>query len=860
MAGDLGNLVISLSADIARFQEDMGKATKTAQDSAKQMSSALSAVSDTFKMVGTAAAAAFAIMEGGKQFKEMVDASVALTTEAVKLSRTFGISTEEASGLGVALNKLGIDHETAESAALKLSRTLAQGTDKFDEYGVKVTDANGNLLPMTQIMNNVNKALLDTQSGVDRNVMAMSLYGKSWGELQTILRLTPEVLEESAKKAEALHLVIGPEGAAAIREYNESIREAKEVAEAYKKQIGDKLIPELTHLAQSFAEAGTKGINAFILTLDASLIAIHSVAGGMDLLGESISNVFRVMDGEVFTGGGMWTANAEAFAQKAMMGRYEIEKLKEEMANVMNGTPPEHSSGPAPGEHVTPGHSTGQDESQASADRAYQQYLKAFFDMNAKIQKDANDLLEQQNQIAYEWGLIDLRAYLDKKHQLSEATAKNEVDARKKELDEARKAEESTRAAYKNPEDKAGSAELSKAHEAVVKAAMAYNDALTQQSKLIVGNGDEFKKQTDDQVRGYREQQAALADLQNDFVRAAEIRRGLDDTSTVRAKLEQEAMVGNADAIAAYWATIAQEDQKTAQAAYKQAEQFQQLGIQLLELAGQYEQAARARKALMMADPNFKQLPKEVQQQKTAIADLDISKGKTQDDFSKIDTKNSIFGTGNQFDNIPKKYEEMYKKQRQIEDQYGKDSQQAHNAMWGAKVDMTRDSLGMLSSLMMKGNKDQFEAGKALAMAMAAVDGAMAFTKALASAPPPMNFVAAGLVAASVAMQEATIASQQYSGARAAGGPVTGGETYLVGEKGPELFTPGASGAITPNHALGGVTLHMPVNIDARGADQGVDQKIYSAMKQVQAQTEASIMNSMNRGGKFAVASGRLGR
>jgi hypothetical protein len=33
---------------------------------------------------------------------------------------------------------------------------------------------------------------------------------------------------------------------------------------------------------------------------------------------------------------------------------------------------------------------------------------------------------------------------------------------------------------------------------------------------------------------------------------------------------------------------------------------------------------------------------------------------------------------------------------------------------------------------------------------------------------------------------------------------VSGGSSYIVGEKGPELFTPGASGSITPNHALGG--------------------------------------------------------
>lgn len=37
------------------------------------------------------------------------------------------------------------------------------------------------------------------------------------------------------------------------------------------------------------------------------------------------------------------------------------------------------------------------------------------------------------------------------------------------------------------------------------------------------------------------------------------------------------------------------------------------------------------------------------------------------------------------------------------------------------------------------------------------------------------------------------------SGARASGGPVVGGRTYLVGEKGPELFTADRSGTIIPN-------------------------------------------------------------
>jgi len=43
---------------------------------------------------------------------------------------------------------------------------------------------------------------------------------------------------------------------------------------------------------------------------------------------------------------------------------------------------------------------------------------------------------------------------------------------------------------------------------------------------------------------------------------------------------------------------------------------------------------------------------------------------------------------------------------------------------------------------------------------------------------------------------------KNFGGARAFGGPVQSGKTFLVGEKGPELFTPSANGSIIPNNRL----------------------------------------------------------
>ena len=52
--------------------------------------------------------------------------------------------------------------------------------------------------------------------------------------------------------------------------------------------------------------------------------------------------------------------------------------------------------------------------------------------------------------------------------------------------------------------------------------------------------------------------------------------------------------------------------------------------------------------------------------------------------------------------------------------------------------------------------------------------------------------------------------------ARANGGPVGAGRPYMVGERGPELFVPGAQGNIVPNSALGSAS--VTVNVDASGS------------------------------------------
>ncbi len=49
-----------------------------------------------------------------------------------------------------------------------------------------------------------------------------------------------------------------------------------------------------------------------------------------------------------------------------------------------------------------------------------------------------------------------------------------------------------------------------------------------------------------------------------------------------------------------------------------------------------------------------------------------------------------------------------------------------------------------------------------------------------------------------IAFAKDIIGNAGFGGARAGGGPVSPRRAYLVGERGPEMFVPGASGAIAP--------------------------------------------------------------
>jgi hypothetical protein len=83
---------------------------------------------------------------------------------------------------------------------------------------------------------------------------------------------------------------------------------------------------------------------------------------------------------------------------------------------------------------------------------------------------------------------------------------------------------------------------------------------------------------------------------------------------------------------------------------------------------------------------------------------------------------------------------------------------------------------------------------------------------------------------------------------KADGGPVSGGRPYIVGEQGPELFVPGMSGGIVPNHALagGGVTINQTIQFSAN-TPAAVRDAVFAMMPTIQRSTLAAVRDERNR-------------
>ena len=156
----------------------------------------------------------------------------------------------------------------------------------------------------------------------------------------------------------------------------------------------------------------------------------------------------------------------------------------------------------------------------------------------------------------------------------------------------------------------------------------------------------------------------------------------------------------------------------------------------------------------------------------------------------------------------------------------------AENDLYAQKVTAIQAMQDQANILYQKGVEDNFK------MTTDYVNKEIQLYQNLAAAVSKVSSSSSGAIS--------TIKAPTISGARASGGPVNSGETYLVGENGPELFIPASGGNIAPNGSGSGST-NIVVNITGNKISKDLD------MKNLAEEVSRSIVNKLKLNIKLSV-------
>ena len=96
------------------------------------------------------------------------------------------------------------------------------------------------------------------------------------------------------------------------------------------------------------------------------------------------------------------------------------------------------------------------------------------------------------------------------------------------------------------------------------------------------------------------------------------------------------------------------------------------------------------------------------------------------------------------------------------------------------------------------------------------------------------------------------VGSASASAFLADGGTARAGRSYIVGERGPEMFTPRVTGTVTPNESLGGST-NIVVNVDASGSSvEGDEEQGRELGRMISVAIQSELIKQKRPGGMLA--------
>lgn len=251
----LGQLVVSLSANIAQFQQSMDKASYLAEKNFNKIQSAAK----------TAAAAVTGYL-ALNQVKEAIKGQLDYADQLAKTSQKVGVSTETLSAYAYAAELAGVNFEQLQKSLIFLSkgsvdaaRGIGESKDAFDAMGITVKNTDGTLKSNSQLLEEVADKFATYKDSAEKTALAVKIFGKAGADMIPLLNGGRDAIKEASDEAEKFGIIIGSDFAKRAETVNDNFTRISKAGQGLSLMLAETLLPKLERLTTVMVEAAKEG-------------------------------------------------------------------------------------------------------------------------------------------------------------------------------------------------------------------------------------------------------------------------------------------------------------------------------------------------------------------------------------------------------------------------------------------------------------------------------------------------------------------------------------------------------------------------------------------------------------------------
>lgn len=253
---ELGGLIVRMKADTSDYQQKLEQMGNSTAKVSEKVSLAFNGIAKVLAVTGTAMGSFAALsinsaMKWGNAVDDLSDKTGMAGEEASKLlvlAKRVGIGMDEA---GMMFSRFARSAYEAAQAQVTAKASGESATDVYSKLGVSVVNANNTMKTASEIFGEVKDKISQMPDGLQKTAYEMELFGRSGAAMHDLLNMSKEDMDAVIKKAQAMGLIISSETAAAWEQFERNLNSAKGTLTSVGIQIGNEMLPQLQELLSS---------------------------------------------------------------------------------------------------------------------------------------------------------------------------------------------------------------------------------------------------------------------------------------------------------------------------------------------------------------------------------------------------------------------------------------------------------------------------------------------------------------------------------------------------------------------------------------------------------------------------------